>query len=219
MYKDLLLKCTELCRSVKNDQAKCQYVMNGVVEWTNKLRMKDIFKSLFLNTANAGYDQDESIYRMNFNESLHAITEQESGIKVNHILISSREHHHSKSNKNTIHLNTKQVDSQFVAAKSRSCIVYRGVKHLQYSCEMITKTFNCRHLAKNDIAASDTLATSIVNVKGMVSFSRCINDQRIFFDDCPKNKKLWLFINALLLYVKCTSVNIRIAYTYNVLSW
>ena len=66
----------------------------------------------------------------------------------------------------------------------------RGVKHSQYSCEIITKTFNCRYLAKNDIAASDALAMSIVNVKGMVSFPRCINDQRIFFDDCNFKKAL-----------------------------
>ena len=50
--------------------------------------MKHIFKTLFLNTTNTDYDQDESIYRMNSNESLHAITKQASSVKGNHILIS-----------------------------------------------------------------------------------------------------------------------------------
>ena len=38
MYKDLLLKCTELCRTVTNDQAKCQYVMNGVMELDKQIK-------------------------------------------------------------------------------------------------------------------------------------------------------------------------------------
>lgn len=41
-YSDVLLKCTDVCRSVANDQEIYCSVMNGVIEWTNKLRMKHI---------------------------------------------------------------------------------------------------------------------------------------------------------------------------------
>ena len=46
-YNDLVLRCTELCRTVANDQKKCRSVMNGVIQWTNKLRMKQPFNMFF----------------------------------------------------------------------------------------------------------------------------------------------------------------------------
>ena len=46
-YQALILRCTELCRTVQNDQTQCRSVMSGIIEWTKKLRMKDSFRTVF----------------------------------------------------------------------------------------------------------------------------------------------------------------------------
>lgn len=151
--------------------------------------MKPTFKMFFLDSVNAGIDNDESLPKLNFKAPLHAITKQASVLKGSQRLISSREFYHAKSKQTTNSSNNKQMDNQFVPAKrinTRSCVLCRGQKHSQYSCEMITINFNCRPLAKNDVSARNALAMSIVNVKGLPLFPRCISDKRTIFDDCPR---------------------------------
>ena len=46
-YQELMLKCTDLCVAVQNDQVQCRSVMSSVIEWTTKLRNQDVFELIF----------------------------------------------------------------------------------------------------------------------------------------------------------------------------
>ena len=65
--------------------------MNGIIEWTTKLRMRHTFKTVFLNTDNAGIDNEDALEVMKFKEPLHAITKQASIVKGSQMLISARD--------------------------------------------------------------------------------------------------------------------------------
>ena len=145
-----------------------------------------------MDSISAGLDNNESLPRMNLKAPLHAITKQASVLRGNQRLKSSREVFHANRSQTANLSNNKQMDNQFVPAtrvNTRSCVLCRGQKHSQYSCEMITNNFNCRPLGKNDVSARNALAMSIVNVKGLPLFPRCISDKRTIFDDCPRKQK------------------------------
>ena len=192
-YQALILRCTELCRTVQNDQTQCRSVMSGIIEWTKKLRMKDSFRTVFLNNASAkNNDDNDSFQTAHTNQPLHAITKQASTDKASHRLVSAREYHNSKYKSKPNKVMMGKDDVAFLPAKrntSRSCGLCRGVKHTQYSCDKITKNFKCIPLPKNDSKARRSLALKIVNVSGMALFPRHINDKRIIFDDCPNKQK------------------------------
>ena len=52
--------------------------MNGVIQWTNKLRMNQPFNMFFFDSISAGLDNNESLPKMNLKAPLHAITKQAS---------------------------------------------------------------------------------------------------------------------------------------------
>ena len=110
-YSELLLKCTDLCRTVANGQEKIRYVMSGIIEWTNKLRMKESFKTVFLNTSTTTIHNEDSINVSKIKEPLPAVTKQASIVKASHRLISAREFYHSNSKQKSGNTNISDLDT------------------------------------------------------------------------------------------------------------
>ena len=118
-------------------------------------------------------DDNDSFQTANTKQPLHAITKQASTDKASHRLVSAREYHNSKSKSKPKKVKMGKDDGAFLPAKrntSRSCVLCRGVKHTQYSCDKITENFKCIPLPKNDSKARRSLALNIVNVLEIMPF-------------------------------------------------
>ena len=153
-YQDLMLKFTDLCVAVQNDQVQCRSVMSSVIEWTTKLRNQDVFELVFTNTKVASPNTTPNLETRVMNKSpVIAVTKSASMLKASRRYLSAREvfQKPKKSSKSTYSVSQLTSDTRFVPAlkkSTRNCELCHEGAHGQFQCTKITCSYSCIPLKK-----------------------------------------------------------------------
>jgi len=209
-YNEMVIQCQELCRTVQNDQVQCRAVISIVNEWTNKLRRKEVFETVFVNSIVHTNDKDESYTSTSSTkEPLHAITRVASTAKASKRYVSAREFHGKKSTKRYNESTQKRLrsDVEFVPpprSNKRTCVLCGCCGRSQFECPRITEVYNCVTLKNGCPIVREQLCIRLSNVSAMPIYPREISDNRVIMTKCPKKMKALVLHRRLAIAVTVT---------------